>query len=164
MEKHKLKFVDEMVCFQEVPDETTVSFSISNCPHKCKGCHSAYLSEDIGIPLLDVLESKLEYYFGLITCVLFLGGDDEYQIDELIKCVEICKEFGVKVALYSGAEDVPNVLWSIFDYIKVGPYVEELGALKDKTTNQRMYKKIDGVWQDITHVFWDKPLIGGSIV
>lgn len=151
-----MKYVDEMICFQEVPNETTLSFSISNCPHHCKGCHSSYLAEDIGIPLLNVLREKMEYHKGLITCVLFLGGDDEKQADDLLKCVNVCKEYGVKTALYSGATSIPDYLWNFFDYVKIGPYVEELGALDSPLTNQRMYKRVGSHWEDITKVFLKK--------
>ena len=50
-----------------------------------------------------------------------------------------------------------------FDIIKLGPYIEELGPLNNKTTNQRMYKVAynhydDGTsgyeLEDITHKFW----------
>lgn len=163
MQKHKLKYVDEMVCFQEVPDETTLSFSISNCPHRCPGCHSSYLAEDVGIPLLDVLGEKLDFHKGLITCVLFMGGDDEAQRDELMQCVKLCKEYGLKTALYSGAIALPASLWDIFDYVKVGPYKEELGGLDKPTTNQRMYRhEPDSSWSDITSKFWKKGLKVGK--
>ena len=86
-----MKYVEEMICFQEVPDEISLSFSISNCPRKCIGCHSTYLSEDIGNQILDVLEDRIEQYLGYITCVLFLGGDDPLQKQDLIQCLNICK-------------------------------------------------------------------------
>ena len=38
-----------------------------------------------------------------------------------------------------------------FDYIKVGPYVEELGGLKSEKTNQRLYRVIGGNLEDITN-------------
>ena len=47
----KLKFVDTMVTFSEIPDEITLCFNISNCPIKCKDCHSKYLWDDAGIEL-----------------------------------------------------------------------------------------------------------------
>ena len=162
-EKRKIKYVEEMVCFQEVPDETTLSFSISNCPHRCPGCHSSYLADDVGIPLEDVLEDKLNKHEGLITCVLFMGGDSGLFVDNLIKLADYCKSRGLKTALYSGAFSVSDELWRHFDYIKIGPYVQELGGLDKKTTNQRMYKKcfIDSdntYWEDITPKFWQKGL------
>ena len=157
MQKKKIKYVDEMVCFQEVPDETTLSFSISNCPHRCDGCHSKYLWEDAGTYVEDILEEELKKYSGLITCVLFMGGDDSLQVESLIKCVNICKEHGLKTALYSGAYDVSDTLYKKFDYIKIGPYVKSLGGLDHTTTNQKMLKKLtDGSFEDITHRFLKK--------
>ena len=47
-----LKYVDTKVTFSEVPDEISLCISISNCPNHCKGCHSPYLAEDIGKPLI----------------------------------------------------------------------------------------------------------------
>lgn len=158
MEKHNIKYVDEMICFQEIPDETTLSFSISNCPHHCPGCHSSYLAQDVGIPLEAVLEERLEFYEGLITCVLFMGGDDEAQRNSLLRCNEKCKKRGLKTALYSGAEDLPDDVWIKFDYVKIGPYIEQLGGLASSTTNQRLYKKQGEYWKDITYRFWKKEL------
>ena len=40
--------------------------------------------------------------------------------------------------------------------IKLGPYIEELGPLNSKTTNQRFYKVINCKLIDITDVFWSK--------
>lgn len=152
-----MKYVEEMICFQEVPNETTLSFSISNCPHKCPGCHSSYLANDIGIPLFPVLKEKLDYHKGLITCVLFMGGDDPAQEEDLIKCIQLCQQYELKVAIYSGAEQVSQRLWNMADYIKVGPYIEYLGGLDHPTTNQRMYRKSSkGEWEDITSCFWKK--------
>lgn len=48
-----LKYVDARVVFQEIPDEITLAINISNCPCHCKGCHSQYLAEDIGKPLIE---------------------------------------------------------------------------------------------------------------
>ena len=154
MEKHELKYVDEMICFQEVPDETTLSFSISNCPHHCYGCHSPHLSGDVGIPLLGVLKERVDFHDGLITCVLFMGGDDSEQIEDLKKCAKYCRDRGYKTALYSGAESIPENLWNYFDYVKIGPYKQELGGMDKETTNQRMYKSDGGKWIDITQKFW----------
>lgn len=156
--KHAIKYVDKMICFQEVPNETTLSFSISNCPHKCPGCHSSYLAEDIGIPLKDVLPEELDFHDGLITCVLFMGGDDPAQVDDLIWCADYCKQRGYKTALYSGAIEIPSELYQYFDYIKIGPYIQELGGLASKTTNQRMYQATESGWEDITFKFWQKGL------
>lgn len=157
----KIKYVDEMICFQEVPNETSLSFSITNCPHHCQGCHSSYLAQDIGIPVESVLKDRLDKYSGLITCVLFMGGDDEKQIDNLIECVKYCRSMGYKTALYSGDTVINPILKNYFDYIKIGPYDQSKGGLDCPSTNQRMYQKLvdaNGAveWRDITSKFWNK--------
>ena len=61
-----------------------------------------------------------------------------------------------RVAWYSGRQRIPSsVKKSDFDYIKVGPYIAHLGCLKERTTNQRLYKKASGDdFTDITSRFW----------
>ena len=152
-----IKYAEEMICFQEVPDEITLSFSISNCPRRCEGCHSAYLSQDIGLPLKQHLLSAIEANKGLITCVLFMGGDDEKQIDELRDCIEICHREKLKVALYTGSDEFPSQLSTSLDYIKYGHYDKSRGGLTSKNTNQKFYKKNNGEWIDITYRFWKTP-------
>ena len=63
-----------------------------------------------------------------------------------------------KVGWYSGKQYFPHFLnKNNFDYFKLGPYLAHLGCLKDKTTNQRLYKKTaPGVFEDITSRFWKK--------
>lgn len=156
MEKHDIKYVDEIICFQEVPSEVSLSFSISNCIHNCDGCHSKYLCSDTGKELEPVLEEKLKYYFGLATCILFMGGDDKFQIESLIRCIELCKKYNFKTALYSGNTQVDDRLKVLLDYIKIGPFIKELGGLNSPTTNQKMYKKTDYGWEDITFMFAKK--------
>ena len=71
-----LKYVNSEVTFSEVPDEITLCINISNCPCHCKGCHSAYLAEDVGKPLVGmVLREDLINKNKGITCVAFMGGD-----------------------------------------------------------------------------------------
>lgn len=153
--KHKIKYVDEMICFQEVPNETSLSFSISNCPHNCEGCHSPYLREDIGVFVSDVLENRLKDIGKFITCVLFMGGDDEFQIDDLIECSQKCKEYGLKTALYSGNDVINKRLIPYFDYIKVGHYDKNCGPLNNINTNQRMFRITKDSFIDITNLFWN---------
>ena len=62
----------------------------------------------------------------------------------------------LKVAWYSGRQLFPRTIRkSDFDYIKLGPYIEHLGCLKERTTNQRLYKRAVGDdFTDITSRFW----------
>ena len=151
-----IKYVDEMICFQEVPDEITLSFSISNCPHNCEGCHSAYLSQDVGFSLKERLSAAVEANNGLITCVLFMGGDDKKQKNELKECIEYCREYGLKTALYSGDDNFPLELAEVLDYIKYGHYDKNKGGLTNPATNQKFLKKENDKWIDITYRFWNR--------
>lgn len=154
-----LKFVNCGIVFQEIPDEVTLSINISNCPCHCKGCHSSYLWEDIGTPLNEkTLDSFLNKYGEDITCICFMGGDAEPEEVNRLCCYIHKKYTGIKVGWYSGRQEITkNIRKEDFDYIKVGPYIKELGALKDKTTNQRLYKKLaDDSFEDITQRFWKK--------
>lgn len=160
-----LKYVNTDVVFQEIPNETTLAINISNCPCHCKGCHSSYLAGDIGTELtahslLELLKKNKG-----ITCVAMMGGDSEPQeveyFSELVRNIA-----GLRYAWYSGRQELPkNIDISKFNYIKLGPYIEELGGLKSPTTNQRLYeikmcKELDEkgnpiyVLEDITEVFW----------
>lgn len=149
-----LKYLYKAICFQEIPTEISLSYSITGCPNKCKGCHSPELRADIGSLLLADLEKDIIKNKDAISCVLFFGGDNDKQIPSLIKCAEICKSHNLKTALYSGNNLINDALPFYFDYIKVGEYMEALGGLKSPTTNQRLYKKnSNNEWEDITHLF-----------
>lgn len=154
-----LKYVNTGVVFQEIPDEVTLSVNISRCPCHCPGCHSKYLAEDIGEPLTSfTIDAFVREYGTDITCICFMGGDAEPQtVNQLARYIhENHPQY--KVGWYSGRARVPStVRKSDFDYIKVGPYIEHLGCLKDKTTNQRLYKHAAGDdFTDITSRFWKK--------
>lgn len=160
-----LKYVNYDIVFQEIPNETTLAINISNCPCHCKGCHSPYLAKDIGTELTSYSLLELLKKNKGITCVAMMGGDSEPQeveyFSELVRNIA-----GLRYAWYSGRQELPkNIDISKFDYIKLGPYVEELGGLKSPTTNQRFYevqmsREIDendnpiyGL-VDVTDVFW----------
>lgn len=109
------------------------------------------------LPLKQHLLSAIEANKGLITCVLFMGGDDEKQIDELRDCIEICHREKLKVALYTGSDKFPSELSTSLDYIKYGHYDKSRGGLTSRNTNQKFYKKNNGEWVDITYRFWKTP-------
>ena len=156
-----MKSMSEMICFQEIPDEISLGFAISNCPYKCEGCHSPELRTDCGQKIEFILAPAIKKYGGAITCVLFLGGDDSKQCDELINALSYCSSQGLKTALYSGQDNFTtnSILQNLLDYYKVGSYKKELGGLDSPTTNQRLYKKQDGEWKDITYRFWTSDIL-----
>lgn len=155
-----IKYVpeDTSVCFAELRDEISLGINISMCPHRCLGCHSPYLQTDMGEELTtSVIDDLINKHHG-ITCVLFMGGDgDKCTLIELAK--HIRSNYDLLVGWYSGESELDLDLYSnYFDYIKVGPYIKELGPLNSPTTNQRLYfiKKCNKTVhiEDITHSFW----------
>lgn len=155
-----LKYVDIIEGFQEIPDEISLCINISNCPNNCPGCHSAYLKDDIGTPLTYTELRKLIPQHRGITCVCFMGGDKEpWEINRLAILVK--EDFNLKVAWYSGKQELHEDIRLVnFDYVKLGPYIEEYGPLNSRTTNQVMLK-IDHLADrpfvvDITSKFWKK--------
>lgn len=157
-----LKYVDAKVVFAEVPDEVTLAVNISNCPCHCKGCHSSYLAEDIGTPLDEDSLVELLLNNKGITCIAFMGGDsDPEYINWLASIMRDMNDSepgnwaDVKIAWYSGRQELSkDINLENFDYIKLGPYMEEFGPLNSRTTNQRMYKVHDCELEDITSKFW----------
>lgn len=132
---NKLKYLGYSIVFQEVPNEVTLAINISGCPHKCEGCHSKYLWEYSGNYISDDLVELIEKYKGLITCVCFMGGDQ--NLPEVIQCFQIIKSYGLKTCLYSGADMIPLTLpLELFDYIKIGHYDSKRGGLDNPETNQ----------------------------
>lgn len=160
-----MKFVDTLVTFREIPDEISLCINISNCCIKCKDCHSKYLWNDLGEELtVESLNTLIQDNDG-ITCVCFMGGDiNPLGINNFAKYIRENYP-SLKIGWYSGKEEInKTILESIsnFDYIKVGPYIEEYGSLDKQTTNQTMYKVVynsNGEYErleDITYKFWNK--------
>lgn len=149
-----VKFVDTMVTFSEFPDEISLCINLSQCPNFCKFCHSAYLSQDIGEPLnIESLQKILDKNKG-ISLVGFMGGDIEPEyINILAKYVK--QHTNLKVGWYSGKDSISpdiNIKW--FDYIKIGPYIQEKGPLNNPNTNQIMYEVSGNKLINITDKFW----------
>ncbi len=142
-----LKYIGYAIVFQEVYNETTLAFSISGCPYHCNGCHSQYLWEYDGDNLIDNMEKIIDKYNGYITCVCFMGGDQ--NMDELIKALKICKNIGLKTCVYSGSSSFSKFADALpyLDWLKLGEYNEKLSSknhvehgVKLATINQHMYK------------------------
>jgi anaerobic ribonucleoside-triphosphate reductase activating protein len=148
-----LKYLQTEVVFEEIPIEISLAINITNCQNNCIGCHSPYLRENIGDELTtDSIDSLIEKNKG-ITCILFMGeGNDREMLLELAAYVK--NEKHLKTALYSGRKEVESEFYNVFDYVKVGSYIDEYGPLNKETTNQRLYQVVDGEIIDITSRFW----------
>jgi anaerobic ribonucleoside-triphosphate reductase activating protein len=156
-----LKHCETDIVFREFPDEVTLAVNISNCPHRCKGCHSPHLQTDCGTELTEKeLEKLIEPNKNTITCVGFMGGDGDVEsLVALMTWLKI-KYPKLKIGWYSGFAhfsdvkkilDPETVVWleNCLDYMKMGPYIEDLGPLDSPTTNQRLYKKFPGGWESL---------------
>ena len=132
------------VSFQEVPDEVSLVFQIADCPFHCPGCHSPQLWEAEGTDLESCMDQEIEKYRDAITCVCFMGeGQDKEALE---RCANRVKNYwNLHTALYTGNNVVPVNFCRLFDYIKMGPYIKELGGLDNPNTNQKMFY-IE--WQD----------------
>lgn len=149
-----IKYVPWMtsVVLEEIPDRVTLALEISNCQGNCVGCHSPFLRDNIGKELTPaVADAIVADNFG-INCFLFLGeGNDRDALIALAAHIR-SRHPKLELALYSGRTSVEDDLKEIFDYIKLGPYIEEFGPLNSVTTNQRLYHH----GEDITSRFWNR--------
>ena len=131
----------DIVC-QEIPDEISLAVNISCCPNRCPGCHSPWLWEEAGEEMTeDMLTSLISGYSAAITCFCFMGGDAEpSEVERLSKWIK-SRWPHIKTAWYSGRAELPDGFdVKVLDYLKLGPYIEELGGLKSPDTNQVFYK------------------------
>jgi anaerobic ribonucleoside-triphosphate reductase activating protein len=148
-----LRFHNYDIVFREIPGETTLAINLTNCPHRCKGCHSPHLREDKGTALTQsILKDLLERYGAAITCICFMGGDAEPQeVEQFMAFLRKVPQQNIKTAWYSGRERLyPGCNLEYYDYIKLGPYVEHLGAIDSLTTNQRLFRIERGKMVDMT--------------
>ena len=151
-----LKYISTDIVFQEVPDEISLAISITGCPNHCPDCHSKYLWEDTGIELTEEeIDKVIGKYNDNITCVCFMGGDnDKHAVYEFAKYIKN-KYSNLKIAWYSGCNGIDKDFpWQDFDYIKVGPYIQKHGPLDSGTSNQYMLKKTNNAWENITYLFY----------
>lgn len=149
----KFRYSHEQVVWIEVPNEVSLAYQISGCPLRCRGCHSADTWKlGVGKEMTsEYLNSRLKQYQGLITCVLFLGG--EWQTEALIARLQQVKSYGLKTCLYTGfeQEEMPEGILPYLDYLKTGRWIAELGGLDSPTTNQRFIDVHTGA--NLTHLF-----------
>ena len=148
-----VKYLDKLtnVVFEEIPDRVSLAISITNCQNSCPGCHSSFLSQNIGNELTnDVIDSLMKIYKG-VNCFLFMGeGNDNKELLNLNKYVK--DNYNIETGIYSGRDEVEDIYFSEFDFVKVGSYKKDLGPLNKETTNQRLYYH----GEDITYKFWKR--------
>mgnify|MGYP005995557777 CR=1 FL=1 len=142
------------VVFQECPGEVSLCYSFFGCPLRCDGCHSEELWDKNGGDELsfEQFKQQLEQYSGLITAVVFFGG--EWQPKTLQALLIECKQQGLKTCLYTGLNRVSRHLRPYLDYTKVGPWRTTKGGLDNPTSNQAFYKLENGqLVHNLNHLF-----------
>lgn len=146
-----LRFSIEQVVWQEVPGEVSLAYTITGCSLGCQGCHSSESWDaNKGTPLTDEhLEKRLNQYQGLISCVLFLGG--EWHSAELQHKLQLIRRHGLHTCLYTGLEDIDHSLKAELTYLKTGRWLPERGGLDNPNTNQRLVDVRTG--QPLNHRF-----------
>ena len=153
-----IKYVPQAtsVVLEEIPGKVSLAVDVSNCPLRCPGCHSPFLQTNVGEELTtEIIDELLADNFG-VNCFLFFGeGQDDASFLDLAWHIRD-NHPDIEIALYSGRTEVPNTYWRVFNYIKLGPYIEKLGPLNHRTTNQRLYKVENRKRIDITHLIWER--------
>ena len=159
-----MKYLNTMIGFREFPDEISLLINITGCCWHCPGCHSPELWKDIGTELtFEELDKLINSNKG-ITLVGFMGGDyDTPYLNELAKHIVNDIDPDLNIGWYSGNSRLSDYIdINLFDYIKLGPYIKELGGLDNPNTNQRMYQyslyfsdctELGIGWRDITYKF-----------
>lgn len=146
-----LYYSSPQIVLQEVPNEISLALSISGCPLRCQGCHSAYTRDPTYGKPLDVVELDKELRKNPhVSCVLFYGGEwRQNDLSVLLRHIKTTTD--LKTCLYTGRrlEAVPKSLFPLLDFIKVGEYVESLGGLGSPTTNQVFYSIQEGEFTEI---------------
>lgn len=152
-----LRFTQEQIVWQEVPGETSLAFLFSGCPLRCEGCHSADAwKSGIGRELtVEYLTGRLKRYRGLVSCVLFMGG--EWQGGALAELLAAVKAEGLKTCLYTGLEReelaaVSDSLIPLLDYLKTGRWNAARGGLGNPHTNQKFIDLHTG--EVLNRLFW----------
>ena len=152
----QLRFTSEQIVWQEVPGDVSLAFLFSGCPLRCRGCHSAdSWKAGLGSVLTeDYLQSCLSRYRGLISCVLFMGG--EWLPEPLERLLVAVTRAGLKTCLYTGLDlceidtlAYRNELLPLLDYLKTGRWQADLGGLGSATTNQKWWRIQNGQAEEV---------------
>lgn len=146
-----LRYYQTGICFQETPGNISLFYEFTGCPFKCPGCHSPHLiKERSGVEFdFQKFRDTLEEYHRYVTCLLCMGGD--WNLEILTQVFKEAKMLGLRTALYTGSEVVPEQLKSLLTYCKTGPYIKALGGLSSPKTNQRFLNLETG--EDLTPLF-----------
>lgn len=161
----KLPVVNKGITLTEVPNHIAVFFEIGNCTVHCPGCHSPELWDTNYTKCTETLEDIEAYireqYTKGANAVLFMGGLRSSLPGSKAFIYEILKplaEKGYEICLYDGGTyNLALEKASVYcKWLKIGPYVENLGGLDSPKTNQRFLEKGRYIWYDKTKEYFQK--------
>ena len=140
----------------EIPTKKSLVIYISNCQHRCRNCHTPYLHECYGDLLRENFETIFNVYYEYFDVVCFMGEGKETEEDkkEMLDYCTFIHSREKKTALYCGRDCQIENWMEKFNYIKIGSYQEEKGSITKQTTNQKLFKKENNKYVDITYMFW----------
>lgn len=142
------------------PGEDKASFTIwfSGCSMNCKNCYNPELqSKDKGDEynvksILFTISNECNKHD--MNTVVLLGGEPlEQDHSDIVTLLDRLHRDKYNVWLYTGHEfeDIPDDIKEYLYTIKCGPYIEELSCDGfPSSTNQRIYRKVSGKWEQIT--------------
>jgi anaerobic ribonucleoside-triphosphate reductase activating protein len=125
------------------------------CSIRCPGCHNPETWESNGgyeASVADILSKVTECTTGLTVS----GGEPTDQALEVLQLLRKAKQMGLNTTMYTGLtmeqfidKHYNEIILDELDYIKVGPYVDELRCTSKGmtgSTNQKLYavKEVDG--------------------
>jgi len=140
--------------FIEIPDTISMNLYVQGCKLRCKNCQNVELQPFEGGHYVDSNEFHALLSENILCeWVVWLGGDAVYQPDALKAFNKIAKSMNYNVCLYTGLykDDLDASLIQDVDLLIDGPYDENHGGVKDDATNQKVYVKKDGNWQNILY-------------
>lgn len=153
----KIPIVGRGVTLTEIPDHIAVYFEIGGCYQNCPGCHSPHHKSEGVLSSIDYLVNYAEdQKVKGANAVVLMGGTtskylNKHELAEIIQKLSAI----LPVGLYSGDSrddffmNNENLHW-----YKYGSYVESLGGLTSKDTNQRFYQRNKwGEWELINGVY-----------
>lgn len=100
---------------------------MQGCLRHCKNCHNVSTWDLMGGYEISIEKLVKEIRRNCLNKKLTItGGEPLLQYDELMKLVNELKEFNI--CIYTGYEEheIPESLYKVVDYIKVGHFNEEL--------------------------------------
>ena len=153
-----LKYAEIALSYREVPNEISLCIYLSGCKQNCENCHYLELKQiDYGEWLHLHYTDIIDLYLTQATCVCFLGEGQgsKAEIEELSQYAVYANKLGLKTGLYCGRDAIIEPWMERFDYLKLGSYQPNFGPLDAPSTNQRMYRKSENGYIDITSMFWE---------